>query len=377
MNENYQKDFAPFKNKVWLNAASEGPLPLCASRALKEAIRWKEQPYKLDNEKFACVPRDLKESIGQLLGVEARDVILGNSASYGLHVLANGIPWQKGDQILLMQNDFPANILPWLGLERIGVKVVQIPAKNQVLTEEEFFKNITAQTKLFCISHVHTFSGITLNLKEFARICQERNIIFVVNVSQSAGTMSLNVPAMGADAVVCAGYKWLCGPYGTGFCWMKPTLRERLILNQAYWIPFLSAEELKEEGALKLKELKTSRKFDVFGTANFFNFVPFKASIDYWLNLGLDNVRRYHDELIDQIIERLKKGPYQLISPEQGEARSSLVVFSHQQKEKNEEIFRELSGHNIYTALWKGNIRISPHVYNTHKEIQDFLNILC
>ena len=376
MKNNYQKDFASLNGKIWLNAASEGPLPLAAGEALQEAMEWKSHPFKLDGEKFISVPRDLKESLGRLLGVESRDVILGNSASYGLHILANGIPWAKGDEILLMQNDFPANILPWLGLQRLGVKVIEIPPENRVLSAQEFLKNITPQTKLFCVSHVHTFTGFKLDVEEFAKICQEHKIIFVVNISQSAGTMPLNTLQMGADAVVCAGYKWLCGPYGTGFCWIRPALRENLILNQAYWISLLSAQELKEEGPLELKELKTARKFDVFGTANFFNFVPLKAALDYWHKIGLENVSSYHNFLMDQVIQGLKETKYQLISPEKGQARSSLIVFSHPQKEKNEEIFKGLLDRGIYAALWKGNIRISPHVYNTNEEIILFLSVL-
>lgn len=376
MKTDFRKDFAGFDGKIWLNAASEGPLPLMAAKALQEAVEWKSCPFQLDNEKFISVPRDLKESIGRLLAVDPKDVILGNSASYGLHILANGIAWESDDEILLMQNDFPTNILPWLGLRDKGVKVIQIKPRGRVLSLEEFLENITPATRLFCVSHVHTFTGVKLDVEKFAAICQKRKIIFVVNISQSAGTMPLNILQMGADAVVCAGYKWLCGPYGTGFCWIKPSLRESLILNQAYWISLLSALELKEEGPLKIKKLKTARKFDVFGTANFFNFVPFKASLDYWLNLGLENVSSYHHFLTDQIMEGLQRASYPLISPQEEDARSSLIVFSHPRKEKNEEIFQDLLDEGIYAALWKGNIRVSPHVYNTEEEIMRFLSVV-
>ena len=110
----YKDDFCPFENKVWLNAASEGPLPKISAEALGEAIVWKSLPYQLDDEKFVSVQVQLKESIGRLIGVNPRDVILANSASYGLHILANGIAWNVGDEIVLMENDFPTDILPWL-----------------------------------------------------------------------------------------------------------------------------------------------------------------------------------------------------------------------------------------------------------------------
>ena len=369
-------DFVFGEGKIWLNAASEGPLPKIASEALQDAIRWKSRPFQLTNEKFISVPLDLKESIGRLIGVSGRDVVLGNSASYGLHILANGIPWQKGDEILLMQNDFPANILPWLLLQQKGVKVIQISPKDKILTPEELEKNITKKTRLFCVSHVHTFSGFTLDIKKFGQICHDQGIIFVLNISQSAGTMPIDVSKLQVDAVVSAGYKWLCGPYGTGFCWMKPSLRQSLELNQAYWIAMCSSQDLESEGPLELRDIKTARKYDVFGTANFFNFVPFKAAINYWLKMGLENVRNCHAALIDRLILQLQNTPYEFISPKEGFARSSLVVISHRQKEKNLKIFEELKSQGIFTALWKGNLRISAHVYNTLKDIDQLAMVL-
>lgn len=372
----YRKDFASFDGRIWLNAASEGPLPLCAARALQEAVEWKSKPYLLDHSKFVAAVKELKESIGRLLNVPAADVILANSASYGLHLLANGMRWQKADEILLMQNDFPTNILPWLALERKGVKVRQIKPREKVLQPQELLEHISTRTRLFCISHIHTFTGFVLDIEEFARICRKKNVLFVVNCSQSAGTMPLDCSKLAADAVVAAGYKWLCGPYGTGFCWIKPQVRETLDLNQAYWVAVLSYEELHKEGPLTLKKLTTARKYDVFGTANFFNFVPLRTAVDYWLEIGLDKVRAYHDRLLDELIKGLKNSAYALISPEEGKFRSSLAVFSHKDRQKNPQIFRSLLDQKIYPALWKGNLRVAPHVYNTKDEIDTLLKAL-
>lgn len=372
----YKKDFSSFEGNIWLNAASEGPLPLVSAKALQDALEWKSRPYQMDIPKFVSTIKGLKESISRLIGVPARDVILANSASYGLHLLADGIPWQKGDEIILMQNDFPADILPWLALEQRGVTVRQVKVSECVLQPDELLANITEKTRLFCISHVHTFTGIILDIERFAGICKEKGIIFVLNITQSVGTMPVDLSRFPVDAAVSAGYKWLCGPYGTGFCWIKPELRDQLQLNRAYWPAVLCEEELKSEDALTFKDLKSARKYDVFGTANFFNFVPFKASIDYFLDAGLENVRAYHDWLMDCLIAGLNTDQYDLISPKEGKQRSSLVVLSHKDKEKNERIFKGLTEQGIYTALWKSNLRIAPHVYNTQEEIKKVLNIL-
>ncbi|MDO8580788.1 MAG: aminotransferase class V-fold PLP-dependent enzyme [Candidatus Omnitrophota bacterium] len=379
MNDNnWKNNFASFDGKIWLNAASEGPLPLNAAHALEESVGWKSKPYLLDNAKFASVPLELKQSLGKLIGVKARDVILANSASYGLHLLANGLPWRKNDEIILMANDFPTDILPWLALEKQGVNVRQISARHQVIEPEDLAANISSKTKLFCISHVHTFTGVTVDVEGLAKICQQKNIIFVLNCSQSVGTMPIDLSRLAVDAVVSAGYKWLCGPYGTGFCWIRPELRDKLTLNQAYWVSLCSQEDLKSEGPLTLRDLKSARsarKFDVFGTANFFNFVPWRAAIDFWLEIGIENVQAYHQTLIDRLIQGLGS-QYELISPREGNRRSSIVVISHRDKTKNQRIFDGLVARGIYPAFWKNNIRISAHVYNTAQEIDRLLTLL-
>lgn len=372
----YQKDFASFEDHIWLNAASEGPLPLVAAQCLQEAIQWKSKPYLLDNAKFSSTQKGLKISIGRLISVPYRDVILSNSASYGLHILANGIPWQKGDEIILMHNDFPADILPWLALEQKGVVVHQVIPRDQVIEPEELLENITERTRLLCIPHVHTFTGVILDVERFSSICEEKGIILVLNLTQSVGTRHIDLSKLSVDAVVAAGYKWLCGPYGVGFCWIKPELRDKLILNRAYWSAVLSDEELKSDERLTFKDQKTARKYDVFGTANFFNFVPFKAAIDYWLEVGLDQVKAYHDRLIDLFITELNTDQYDLISPQKGPRRSSLVIFSHRDQGNNQKIFNDLIEQGIHPAFWKGNIRIAAHVYNTEKEIKKVTHAL-
>lgn len=375
----YKQDFFDLDKHIWLNAASEGPLLRVASDALKEAVEWKSKPYLMTIPKFIGVIRELKDSIGKLIGVPSKDVILGNSASYGLHILANGIRWNAQDEVVVMHNDFPTNILPWLALEEKGVVVRQLQARDKVLTPVEFEESITDKTRLLCLSHVHTFTGQILDIVRFAEICKQRNIIFVLNISQTVGNIPLDISRYHVDAVVTAGYKWLCGPYGTGFCWIKPELREQLDYNQAYWSAVLTEENLKGDDALLTIKINSAKKYDVFGTANFFNFVPFRASIDYFCKHGLGKIYEYNQDLIEHFCQGLDRKRYVFISSTKREDRSNLIVISHKDSSQNEIIFKKLNEKNIHTAFWKGNIRISPHIYNTAEDIHvvvRFLNTL-
>ena len=97
----FSSDFGPFGDHVWLNCAHQGPIPKVAAAAAKEAVTWKQQPYELTVERFSGIPARLKQALARLINASTEEVILANSASYGLHLLANGLPLKAGDEILL------------------------------------------------------------------------------------------------------------------------------------------------------------------------------------------------------------------------------------------------------------------------------------
>src|SRR5687768_15587856 len=109
----FGEDFESFDGRIWMNCAHQGPLPKVAVDAAQRAIAEKAAPHRIPDESFDEVPARLRETLGKLVGRPRDEVVLGNSTSYGIHLLANGIPWRKGDEILLVHGDFPANILPW------------------------------------------------------------------------------------------------------------------------------------------------------------------------------------------------------------------------------------------------------------------------
>lgn len=372
----YSKDFGLNPDHVWLNAASEGPIPKCSAAALQEAIGWKLSVHELTIPRFQQVPVGLKISLSKLIDAPADEIILGNSATYGLHLLANGLSWEAGDDILLMRNDFPTDILPWLHLTKKGVNVRQLKGLGEVLTIEEINAAITPKTKLICLPLIHTFSGLALDVKAIGALCLQKKIIFVVNLSQALGAFPVSVKELSVDAIVCAGYKWLMGPYGTGFCWMKTDLRKRLDYPQAYWIALMDEQSLSSEQDIQLKEDSSAKRYDVFGTANFFNYVPWKASIDYLLNIGLDEVSRHNQELVDILISGIDLDRFEILSPVEKINRTNLVVISSRNRNENALIAAHLNKQGVHIALWKHKLRIAPHIFNTRKDIERFLSVL-
>ena len=235
---------------------------------------------------------------------------------------------------------------------------------------------INPRTKVICLSYIHTFSGYAIDVAAIGQICQKHGILFVLNLSQAAGAFPVDISALPIDALVCAGYKWLLGPYGTGFCWMKKEVREKLEYPQNYWISLMDEVGLSHEGPLLLKEDRSSRRYDIFGTANFFNYVPWRASIEYLLAIGLDQVHAHNQQLVDQIIDGIDSKNFYFVSPIVKGSRTNIIVFSHQQASHNSALFEYLKTQGLHLALWKGKLRIAPHIYNTPQDIDRFLSVL-
>lgn len=365
--------FSDFAGRVWLNTAHQGALPLKAAAEANEAVAWKTMPFELTQERFNAVPQRLRNALGRLVNVPADDIVLANSASYGLHLIAQAFPWREGDELLVMAGDFPSDILPWLLLEqRHGVKVVRIRPRGRVVEEDELRRAITSRTRLFCTTWVHSFSGFAIDLEGLGTACRERGIAFVVNISQALGARPLDLARAPVDAVSCVGFKWLCGPYGTGFCWIKPELRDKLNPTKAYWLSMQTAEDLGNEVAeAALRTGLGARAFDIFGTANFFNAKPFAAAVEHLLDLGLERVRDHDQQLVSAFLAMVDRTHFQITSPtDAGDRRSTLVFFSHRDRNRNRSIHAALARAGIHVAYRGGSMRLAPHLYNGTQDIQ-------
>ena len=375
MSLSVRDDFGPFNGKSWINCAHQGPLPRVSVDALNEAASLKIRPFTLEDEMFFTVPRELKEALGRLLNVPHDEVILGNSTSYGLHLIANGVRWEEGDEVLLVEGDFPADITPWLGLRKEGVKVKFVKPESHVPSSEELVGAITDRTRLFCTTWVNSFTGHLIDIDEVGGICREHDVKFVVNGTQAIGAKTLNLKETRVDAVTSCGFKWLCGPYGTGFCWIEPALLSQLEYNQAYWLTMQEGMGLQEEMNVRIDGDLGAKRYDVFGTANFHNFIPWKVSVKYLLSKEIPSIEEHNEKLVEHLVKNIDSRKFEVISPEEVDKMSSIAVISHL-KGENQEIYARLLDNGYYVSLRKGRLRISPHLYNTMDEIDAILDLL-
>lgn len=346
-------------------------MPVPAAEAAGEAVSWKLDPRELTVERFETVPRRLRADLARLVNGRPEEIVLSNSASYGLHLIANGYPWAADDEILVVQGDFPSDILPWLTLQqRFGVRVRRIRSRRPVVSADELAAAITARTRLFCTTWVHSFSGCVADLAALGEVCRDRGVFLVVNGSQAVGARPIDVASVPVDALIGVGFKWLCGPYGTGFAWIRPELRYRLARLKAYWLAQLSQRDLgRDDLEVQLPATHAPNDLDIFGTANFNNYVPWTVAVEHLLDIGIGAIRAHDDALVARLVEGLSRTPVEVLSPREPDARSTLVFFSHRDRSRNADLHARLAAAGIDVAFRGGSLRASPHLYNSGADI--------
>jgi cysteine desulfurase / selenocysteine lyase len=369
-------DFGGFEGRAWLNCAHQGPLPLVAVAEAERALADKAAPHRISDESFAEVPRRLKAALGRLVGVPAEEVILGNSTSYGLHLLVQGVRWRDGDEVLLVDGDFPATIVPWLPLAERGVRVRLLRPDGGMLDAGQLEAELTPATRLFCTSWVFSFTGQAVDLAGLGRVCRRAGVTFVVNGSQGVGAAALDLARLPVDALVSCGFKWLCGPYGTGLCWLAPDLLASLAGRPAYWLAHQAQDDLGSASGYRLRDDLGPAAWDVFGTANFLTFRPWTAAVEYLLDLGPDRVAAWDQRLVERFLGGLDPDRFRLVSPRRGGQRSTLVVFGDHRDERNRQLHERLTAAGVDVAFRRGLLRVSPHLYNTEADVDRALEVL-
>lgn len=368
----YTEHFGPFDGHTWLNCAHQGPLPKVAVGEAQRALDEKLAPHRLPDESFAETPRRLKAALGRLVHVPADEIILGNSTAYGLNLLVQGLRLREGDEVVLIDGDFPSTVITWLPLRKRGINIRLVRPSQWPPALEEIEDQISPRTRVLCCSWVFSFFGAAIDLESIGAMCRQRGVLFVVNGSQAVGAREIDVSRLPVDALVSCGFKWQCGPYGTGFAWIRSEVLDDLTYEQAYWLAHGGARSTSYE----LHDDLGASAYDVFGTANFLNFRAWTASLELLLELGVHNVQRYDDELVMQLLGGLDQLGYVLASPRSDNERSTLVLFTHQDPSRNATIQASLKEHDIHVAERDGKLRISPHLYNTAEDINRALEVL-
>lgn len=353
---------------IYLNHASVSPLPLSVYQVMEKYLRERTFGMVENFEVWTQTMEETRKNIAGLIHAPLPEQItLTGNTSDGISAVAEGFPWQKGDEIILNTMEFPANIQPFRALEKRGVVLSYLSPVDGKITPEMIDQAITPSTRMVSVSAVQYLNGFYADLENIGDLCRSRNIFFVVDGIQALGAVPMDVKGFHIDALASGGHKWLMSPAGTGFLYLSEKLSERLRPYKTGWLSVVDPWQLTNYDQ-NWKSVSGHLETGMLNTAG---FLGMNESLKMFFNIGVRNIRTTILETSRYAIDLLQKEPdITIISSVTDASRSGIVTFRLNDDADPEELTNSLRQKNIAISSREGLCRISIHFYNTKQEIE-------
>ena len=375
----WREEWFEFEDTTYLNLAGQSPLPRVSIRAVQAALEAKKFPHQKADATYFEVPNRIRENLARLIGGKAEEIALTSGASAGATAVAYALKWNPGDEVVLAKGEFPLQYTSWKPMEeREGLKVTIVGPKERFISSHDLIRAMTPRTRIVSVSLVRYDDGSLLDAPRVARACHQQGALLLLDVSQCCGAMPLDVEQLGADFLVCAGYKWLLSPYGTGFFWVKSEHLSSARPGPFYWMAVQGADNFSSLHFDDPKPAPNAKRWDAPEWASYFNFnlAAMDASVELVTRMGPERVAAHNRKLIDFMFDRLPKDRSVPSSPLDAALRGPYGCFSARSREKTSELYQRLRKENVIVSLREGNIRVSPHLYNTERDIDRLISVI-
>ncbi len=310
----------------------------------------------------------------QLINADPSEVAFVRSVSDGLSLIANGLNWQRGDNVVGIAGEFPANIYPWMNLARLGVETRLVPQREQRVLVADIAAAMDERTRVVAVGFVEFATGFRNDLAAIGRLCREHGAYFVVDPMQGLGALPFDVQAMGIDFLACGSHKWLMGVHGAGIFYARQAALERSALATTNF----SWKSVTDDMNFVIRphdQHPTARRFDsaspvILETHALAQVQRFVASLDRAA------VAQHILSLTARLIAGLEQLGYTVTSPHDHDHERSGIVCFRPRQGSNHQLAEQLQQRGIIVAARNDIVRVSPHLYNTAEEIDRLLTAL-
>lgn len=357
---------------AYLNHAAVAPWPKRAESALSAFARENVHEGARHYPRWLDVEMRLRRQLAQLINApSAQDIALVKNTSEALSMVAWGLSWEAGDEVVISDLEFPSNRIVWESLQRVGVRVV-VAELNDENPEAAIEACFSARTRLVSISSVQYGTGLRLDLRRLGEACRQRDILFCVDAIQSIGAEPLDVQALPIDFTMADGHKWMLGAEGLGLFYVRPDLRDRLQLFEYGW------HMVKHRGDFDRKSWEPADSATRFecGSPNMLGIYTLQASTSLLLEVGLPQVRALIAERIGWLEALLAPIPgYRQITPTAPERRAGIFTFRIEGQDSSA-LYQALMREGVVCAYRGGGVRFSPHFYTPRTVIETAVETL-
>jgi selenocysteine lyase/cysteine desulfurase len=303
----------------------------------------------------------------RLIGAEPCDVAFIKNTSEGIGIVAEGFPWQAGDNVVIAQEEYPANQYPWMNLRQRGVEVRSVASRpDGRLWIDDVAAALDGRTRVLSLSWVEFASGFRNDLDALGELCRRRGIAFFVDAIQGLGVFPLDVRKTPIDFLAADGHKWLLGPEGAGILYVRRDWIERLRPVDIGWNSVIGARNFS---IIDFRLKPHAGRYES-GTLNVAGITGLGGSLELLLEIGIEKIGTRVLELTDYLCARVSgKGGAQVYSSRANGDRSGIVSVVCGDPARLSALKRDCRRKGIVINHRAGRLRVSPHFYNTTEEI--------
>ena len=370
-----QQEFPVTRDKIFLAHAGVCPLPRCVSAAVSDYVR---EAGTGDQEHFIWpgVIEDGRKLGAQLLHCQPEEVAFVGPTSLSLSLIASGLTFRKGDNILIYFDDYPSNVYPWLALAERGVEVRLMNTRGLgQIRAVDVMGQVDENTKLVALASCHFISGHRLDITAIGKYLRGRGILFCLDAIQTLGAFPTTVEYV--DMLAADAHKWLLGPCGAGLLYVRREVQAQLTPQIYGWHNVRCPDYVAQE---TITFRNDARKYEA-GTHNLLGVVGLMAAMKMLLEIGVDNIARELRRKREFLVPALQAKGFSVLNSEATpESGGGITSFFSPGKDLAP-LHAKLSAANILTSLRTDRagqkyIRLSPHFYNTDAELQRVVEML-
>lgn len=359
---------------IYFNHAATSPL----SRRVVEAVQrhLNERSAGPVDTYFADlkIVDGLRSSVARLINAPSPDrIAFSLNTSDAINLIAAAYPWRSGDRILTNDLEFPANVYPYLNLRTKGVHVDTLSCPDGRVSVDAIERALTPSTRMVAISAVQFLSGYRADLRSIGALCRARNVKLVVDGIQAVGAVPVDVQTSAIDALACGAQKWMMSPHGTGFVFLSEDLQGMLQQQYLGWLSVADPWNFRDHE----QSLAASARRYEGGTLNYPGLMGMRAAVDMLLEVGTEAIERQLRRMTDRIVEHASRGEgWTITTPLEPEARSGIITIRPGNPEEAKRWFELLMGRRVTISLREGQLRFSPHFYNTLADVDELFHRL-
>ncbi len=358
---------------AYLNCAYMSPLLKAVAAVGEQAVRRKQHPWEISPPDFFDVPDQGRELFARIIGASREDIAIVPAVSYGVAIAALNVEVAAGQEILLLEDQFPSNVYSWMELAKSsGGRLITLPRTPGPLTAgqqeswtDRIIDAISPQTALVALPHCHWIDGSLIDLVAVGEAARNSDASLVLDVTQSAGAMTLDVQAIKPDYLVAAAYKWLLGPYSLGFLYIAPERQGGQALEHN-WTGRKGAEDFSRLVDYQQEPAAGVRRFDM-GERSQLHLMPMAVkAMQQVLNWGVEEIAATLAEKTRIIAERA--GQLGLVSVSE-DLRAGHYLGLKFPTGMPPDIHEQLARRQVHVSIRGDSMRITPHLYNTDDDI--------